>query len=130
MRYFPPIPEGDQLGLNNPNINSITPKNPNILLPKLLKTFGEISCSKSYTLYLIDLYLITKRVQIKNKYTTIFGPNKRGDTYSFKSITLKLSKARRTKLAIINNIGIIAKNLKINNFFPSNDSGSLNKNIT
>ena len=78
-RYFPPIPEGDQLGQNNPIINSSTPKNPNVLLPKLLKTFGEISPSESKTLYFIDLYLITTRVLMKNKKTTIFGPNKIGD---------------------------------------------------
>ena len=49
-RYFPPIPAGLQLGKNNPIINSITPKNPKILLPILQKTFGAISFSESYTL--------------------------------------------------------------------------------
>ena len=83
-RYFPPIPEGDQLGQNNPIINSRTPKNPNVLPPILLKTFGEISSSESKTLYFIDLYLITKSVLMKNKYITTFGPNKIGDINIFK----------------------------------------------
>ena len=111
-RYFPPIPTVDQLGTNNPIINSKTPIKPKNLLPILLKIFGSIQFWESNTLYDKDLYLINASVLTKNINTVIFGPNKSGRIYILILITFVLCNALKIKLTIIYSKGIIVKSLK------------------